>query len=102
MLCSEHPKLDLDGSKTHSPNSCKDVIRYLRGTMDYGLKYDANQNINLYVYVDSNWEGSSTNINTTLGCCFSFGSSMISWFNRNQSCLVLSIAKEEYVSAYFG
>ena len=36
----------------------KNVIRYLKGTMDYGLKYDANQNINLHNYVDSNWAGS--------------------------------------------
>ena len=29
------------------------VLRYLKGTMDYGLKYDANYNINLHGYVDS-------------------------------------------------
>ena len=29
------------------------ILRYLKGTVDYGLKYDANQNINLEGYVDS-------------------------------------------------
>ena len=33
----------------------KHVLRYLRGTFDYGLKYDANQKINLEGYVDSDW-----------------------------------------------
>ena len=33
------------------------ILRYLKGTIDYGLKYEANQNINLEVYVDSDWEG---------------------------------------------
>ena len=32
----------------------KHVVRYLKGTVDYGLKYGANQNINLEGYVDSN------------------------------------------------
>ena len=31
------------------------VLRYLKGTIEYGLKYDTNQKINLEGYVDSNW-----------------------------------------------
>ena len=30
----------------------KHAVRYLKGTVDYGLKYEANQKINLEVYVD--------------------------------------------------
>ena len=30
----------------------KHVLRYLKGTVDYGLKYDVNQKINLHGYVD--------------------------------------------------
>ena len=30
----------------------KHILRYLRGTVDYGLKYDANQKINLEGHVD--------------------------------------------------
>ena len=54
------------------------VLRYLEGIMDYGLKYDVNQNINLPGYVDFDWEGSTTNRKRNLGCCFSLGSDMIS------------------------
>ena len=39
--------------------TAKHILRYLKGTVDYGLKYEVNQNINLEGYVDSNWEGSS-------------------------------------------
>ena len=35
--------------------AAKHILRYLRGKVDYGLKYDVNQNINLKGYVDSNW-----------------------------------------------
>ena len=31
----------------------KDVVRSLKGTVEYGLKYEANQKINLHGYVDS-------------------------------------------------
>ena len=31
------------------------ILRYLKGTVDYGLKYEVNQKINLEGYVDSNW-----------------------------------------------
>ena len=44
-----------------------------KGTVDYGLKYEVNQNINLEGYVDSDWVGSSINIKSTSGCCFSMG-----------------------------
>ena len=33
----------------------KHVLRYLKGTIEYGLKYDTNQKTNLYGYVDSDW-----------------------------------------------
>ena len=33
----------------------KHVVRYLNGTVDYGLKYEANHKINLEGYVDSDW-----------------------------------------------
>ena len=79
--------------------AAKHILRYLRGTVDYGLKYEANQNINLEGYVDSDWEGSAIDRKSTSGCCFSMGSGVISWFSRKQSYVALSTAKEYYVTA---
>ena len=31
------------------------AVRYLKGTVEYGLKYEANQKTNLEGYVDSDW-----------------------------------------------
>ena len=36
--------------------TAKHILRYLRFTIDYGLKYEANQKIKLEGYVDSYWE----------------------------------------------
>ena len=76
----------------------KHIMRYLKGTIYYGLKYEANQKINLEVYVDSDWAGSAINRKSTLGCCFSMGSGVISWSSRKQSCVELSTAEAEYVA----
>ena len=51
------------------------------GIVDYGLKYEANQNINLEGYVDSYWEGNAIDRKSTLGCCFSMGSGIRGNFN---------------------
>ena len=45
--------------------AAKHILRYLRGTIDYGLKYEANQKINLEGYVDLNWAGSSIDRKST-------------------------------------
>ena len=33
--------------------AAKHILRYLKGTFDYGIKYEENQKINLEGYVDS-------------------------------------------------
>ena len=45
----------------------KHVVRYLKGTVEYGLKYEANHQINLEGYVDSDWAGSAVDRKSTLG-----------------------------------
>ena len=72
----------------------KHVVRYLKGTVEYGLKYDMNQKINLEGYMDSYWVGSSIDMKRNLRCYFSMRSGVISWFSWKESCMVLSIAKE--------
>ena len=48
----------------------KHILRYLRGTVDYGLNYKENQKIKLEGYVDSYWVGSAIERKSTLQCCF--------------------------------
>ena len=79
--------------------AAKHILRYLKGTVDYGLKYEVNQKINLEGYVDLDWAGSSIYRKSTLGCYFSIGSSVISWFSRKKSHVALSTAKEKYATA---
>jgi hypothetical protein len=73
--------------------AAKHVMRYLKGTLDCGLSYDGDHDFTLSGYTDSDWAGSFSDRKSTSGCCFSLGSSMISWQSRKQSNIALSIAE---------
>ena len=79
----------------------KHTVRYLKGTFEYGLKYDMNQKINLDGYVGLYWEGNAIDRKSTSRCYFSMGSSVISWFGRMESCMALSTAEETDVSTFY-
>ena len=79
----------------------KHILRYLRGSIGFGLKYEKVE-INLEGYTDSDWAGCSSNRKSTTGCCFSLGSAMISWFSIKQPVIALSSTEAEYVVASMG
>jgi hypothetical protein len=60
----------------------KNILRYLKATIDYGCIYTSNQEIILHVYADSDWVGSVADQKSTSGCCFGLGSTVIAWFSR--------------------
>ena len=62
----------------------KHVLRYLRGTSEYGLWYRKIDRVNFHGFTDVDWAGTSTNKNRTSGGVFSIGSTSVSWDNRKQ------------------
>ena len=79
----------------------KHAVRYLKGIVDHGLKYEANQKTNLEGYEDSYWVGSAIDRKSTSRCYFSMGSSVISWFGRMESFMSLSIDEEKDVATCY-
>jgi hypothetical protein len=75
----------------------KHVMRYLKGTLDYGLSCDGDHDFTLSGYTDLDWAGSVPDRKSTSGCCFSLGSAMISWQSRKQSNISLSTTEAEYI-----
>lgn len=78
--------------------AAKHVLRYLKGTVGYGLRYVSDNEVKLQVYVDSDWVGSAMDRKSTSGC-FSLGSTMISWFSRKHTSIALCTAEAEYIAA---
>jgi hypothetical protein len=77
----------------------KHVIRYFKGTLDYGLRYVTYHEVGLYGYSDSDWADNIPDQKITSKYCFILGSSMVLWSNKKQSCVALSTIEVEYVAA---
>jgi hypothetical protein len=76
----------------------KHVMRYLKGIIDYGLRYISDHEIRLQGHTDSNWAGGGTDRKSTSRCCFNFRSVVISWLNRKHTFVVLNYVEVEYVA----
>jgi hypothetical protein len=68
----------------------KHVLRYLHGTVGYGLRYVSDGEVKLHGYTNSDWVGSAVDRKSRSGCCCSLGSGMISWLSIKQSLVALS------------
>jgi hypothetical protein len=79
--------------------AAKHVLRYLKGTIDYGLRYVADCKFGLVGYTDSDWAGSVIDRKSTSRCCFNLGSVVIVWHNRKQTSVALSTIEAEYIAA---
>jgi hypothetical protein len=77
----------------------KHVLRYIAGTVDFGLDYIRGDGVSLVGYTDSDWAGCATDRNSTSWCCFGLGSGLVSLFNQKQKSVALSSSKAEYMAA---
>ncbi|XP_021762535.1 uncharacterized protein LOC110727276 [Chenopodium quinoa] len=75
------------------------VLRYIRGTSDFGVMFNASENSKLLAYSDSDWGGSNDDMKSTLGYVFSLGSGVFSWISKKQEVVAQSTAEAEYIAA---
>ena len=80
-------------------SAAKRVLRYLKGTQDFGLKYTKVEDFKLIGYIDSDFDGDKETRVSTLGYKMSLGSTTISRRSCKQSIPVDSTTEEEYVAA---
>ena len=60
----------------------KRVLRYVKGTHDFGILYTFDKNGYLQGFSDSDWAGCPDDMKSTTGYVFSFGSGVFSWVSR--------------------
>ena len=78
----------------------KRVLRYLKGTEDYGLFYKKGDlKGELIGYSDSNFSGDCNDRKSTSGQIFFFGGMAVSWSSQKQSIVALSSCEAEYIAA---
>ena len=77
-------------------NATKGVLRYLKGTIDYGIKYIDSFDVELTSYSNSDQVGNSDDERSTIGCAFSIRSRIVSWRSKKQPTVSLSSTEAEY------
>ena len=80
----------------------KHILRYIRGTMEYGLVYERRGSVQLVEFMDVDWEGCVANRKSTSSCCFNIGSGVVSWFSRKMKSVPSSSSDAEYMAACEG
>lgn len=73
-------------------------MKHLHCTIDIGLKYVSNNDIQLHCYIDADWPGNVEDRKSTSKGCFSLGFSMISWMSKKKAFITLSIFEAEYIA----
>nr|GEV13145.1 ribonuclease H-like domain-containing protein [Tanacetum cinerariifolium] len=72
------------------------ILRYVRGTLDYGLQLFASSTTSLVAYSDVDWAGCPITRRSTSGYCVFLGNNLLSWSSKRQPTLSRSSAKAEY------
>jgi hypothetical protein len=77
------------------------ILRYLQGTSDVGLLFDAHgENARSLVgYVDSDYGGDLDERKSTSGYTYTFAGGCVSWRSTKQKCISQSSTEAEYVAA---
>ena len=85
----------------HAPTSThlqvvKLVLRYLKGSLFYGLSFQPSSSIDLITYSDADWASYPNDRHSTNGYCIFFGGNLVSWSASKQKVVSRSSTESEY------
>ncbi|KAM2593157.1 hypothetical protein TB1_042350 [Malus domestica] len=77
----------------------KRVLRYVQGTLNYGIEYVKDKKTILVGFCYADWARNDDDSRSTYGYAFSFGSGVFSWASVKQNTVALSTTEAKYASA---
>ncbi|GJW14070.1 ribonuclease H-like domain-containing protein [Tanacetum coccineum] len=77
-------------------SALKRILRYIRGTMPYGLQLFSSTTSSLVAYSDADWAGCPTTRRSTSSYCVFLGNNLLLWSSKRQVTLSRSSAEAEY------
>ena len=76
--------------------AAKRIIRYIRGTIQFGIHYSTGGKPLLVCFTDLDWAGNPDEQKSTAGYVFSLGFGPVTWACKKQQALSLSSPEVEY------
>lgn len=77
-------------------NALKRIVRYLKGTISHGIRFNRSSHMDHVAYLDADWTGCPSTRRSTSGYCVYLGDNLISWSSKRQMTVSRYIAKAEY------
>ena len=77
----------------------KRILKYLKGTMNYGIWSPRNQNLQLTTYSDVDWGNCLDERKSKSGGGFFLGDSLVAWLSKKQGSISVSTTEAEYIAA---
>lgn len=87
----------------HSPkqshwSAVKRILRYLKGTINFGLLFKPQQTFHIHIYCDANWGDCVDDCRSTDGFFTYLKSHLISWSSKKHNTVARSSIEAEYKS----
>ncbi|KAB2605263.1 hypothetical protein D8674_004980 [Pyrus ussuriensis x Pyrus communis] len=82
--------------------AAKRVLRYVKGTIGFGVFYKKGGNEELLGYMDSDYAGDQDDRKSTSGYVFLMSSGAVSWSSKKQPVVTLSTTEAEFIAAASG
>ena len=73
----------------------KRILRYVKGTLHFGLHLHATKPTSLTAYSDADWAGCPDTRRSTSGFCIYLGDTLVSWSSKRQNTISRSSAEAE-------
>ena len=77
-------------------NACKRILKYIKGTLSYGLLFGPAKLLTLEGYSDADWATNLDDRKSVSGICIFFGGNLVTWSSRKQRVIARSSAEAEY------
>ena len=82
----------------HHWRGIKRVLRYLKGTLQYGIIQFLGSDVQLIGFADADWAGDLDTRCSTSGYVFQVGNATVSWNSKRQKTVARSSTEAEYVA----